>query len=184
MNQAETYFQDLAPLSHASSVGATDEGVMLVHMARLMGHACGLMPMWCHSCLSRASPFGMTQSCRLLWHNWHACSIRRLSSRAMLGGVTHEGVAPTTMVWLISKIWLPSLSLSSYSLSLFLPSPLLTLWRLHWRFRVLPQNLSPWCEKLTPLVGILIVLGIYVVSTISILFYFEIFVWMNSCGRD
>jgi hypothetical protein len=37
MNQAETYFQDLAPLSHASQVGATHERVAPVHIAQLMG---------------------------------------------------------------------------------------------------------------------------------------------------
>jgi hypothetical protein len=69
MNRVETYFQDLVPLSHARQVGVTHEGVMPVHMARLMGQARGLVPMWRHVGLNRA----------------------------MLGGMSHEGVAPTTM---------------------------------------------------------------------------------------
>jgi hypothetical protein len=96
------------------------------------------------------------KSPRLLWRDWQACSIRRrLSQRNRVNhhGATHpQNIAP--------------LPLPFSSLSLFLPSPLLTLQRLHWRFWVLPQIPSPWCEKSATWIGILIVLGTYIVFTV------------------
>jgi hypothetical protein len=163
----ETYFQDPASLSHTSLIGVTYEIVTLCALTWLISQTRDLVSIWRHIGVSRASPFDATQSCQLLWRDWQTCSFECWSSRAMLNDATHEGVAPTTMVWLIERIWLPSFYLSSSSLSLFLPSPLLTLWRLHWWFRVLHQNPSLWCEKLTPWVGILIVLGTYIVFTLS-----------------
>jgi hypothetical protein len=60
MDRVETYFQDLTPLSHASQVGVTFDEVMPVHIARLMGQACGLVPTWRQVGLSRAKRTGVT----------------------------------------------------------------------------------------------------------------------------
>jgi hypothetical protein len=68
MNQAETYFQDLTPLNHASQVDAT-HGVVPVHMARLMMQARGLVPMWRHVGLSRADCC-CTQTCHMSCDAW------------------------------------------------------------------------------------------------------------------
>jgi hypothetical protein len=78
MNRAETYFQDLAPLSHAGPVGMTHEGVTPVHMAWLMGQTRVLVPTWRDIGLSRAKRTGMTQSRWLLWRDWWAiCYVMR-----------------------------------------------------------------------------------------------------------
>jgi hypothetical protein len=61
MDRVETYFQDLTPLSHASQVGVTFDEVMPVHIARLMGQACGLVPTW-HD----VAP-GWPESCQAYW---------------------------------------------------------------------------------------------------------------------
>jgi hypothetical protein len=63
MNRAETYFQYLTSLSSVSPVGTTHEGVVPVHMARLMPQARELVLTWCHVGPSRT---GATQSRRLL----------------------------------------------------------------------------------------------------------------------
>jgi hypothetical protein len=62
INPTETYFQHLAPLSHVSSVGVTHEGVVPFALARVMGQARGLVPMWHHVGCSRAKRTGVTQS--------------------------------------------------------------------------------------------------------------------------
>jgi hypothetical protein len=62
MNQAETYFQDLAPLSCASAHGVTHEGVMPCPVVPLMGQARGPVLTW-----RDVAPRGLSHAmCRLL----------------------------------------------------------------------------------------------------------------------
>jgi hypothetical protein len=48
MNPTETYFQDLALLSHASPVSTTNEGVAPCALAQPMARECGLVSTWSH----------------------------------------------------------------------------------------------------------------------------------------
>jgi hypothetical protein len=48
MNPTETYFQDLALLSHASPVSTTNEGVAPCALTQPMARECGLVSTWSH----------------------------------------------------------------------------------------------------------------------------------------
>jgi hypothetical protein len=182
MNRPQTYFQDLVYLSCVSPVDATYEGVTPCALARLMGQPHGLVPMWRHVGLSRVNPFGVTQSRWLLWRDWQAYSI----------DVYH--VVPCWMVWLTKESHQPpwrdssaeygslsSFFLLSFSLPFFSSTHL----------AVAPLTISSSPRKSEPLVWEINYMSWYpncdgYVCRLYrlILLYFEIFVWMNSCGRD
>jgi hypothetical protein len=137
MNQTETNFQNLAILSHAICTGVT-YGVDAWPSADVAPR----------------------------WPDYYGAIDRHVPSDV-------DRVTPCWAAWLTKESCQPPWRDSSTeygspssSLSLFFPSPLLTLRRLHWRFQVLPHNPSHWCKKSTLWVGILILLGTYVVFTI------------------
>jgi hypothetical protein len=109
---------------------------------------------------------------------------RRRWSHAMSVSVTHEGVAPASLAQLPGRIW-QLLPFSFLLFSFFLPS----FSSIHWR--PAPLAISSSLPKSEPLVREIDSMSWYPnhVGYIChlyhlILLYFEIFIWMNSCGRD
>jgi hypothetical protein len=175
MNPPKTYLQDMTLLSRASEVGMTHEGVMTCALAWQMGQTHAPLSMWPPRGLSRAKVSDVTAvaSTAVAWQTTlvHRTSIESRHVRRHDCADHHDVTPQQNIAPLPFSFFLPPFSSTHLAVA---PLAILS---------SLPKS-EPLVREIDSMSWYPNRVGYVCRLYRLILLYFDIFIWMNSCGRD